>query len=98
MVTCTCTHVHVHVHVNNYLRGRIAKFGNESMHVHICTASPLLQLAPPQAESIVEAMHRVKNPHQMCVKLHQEISKLLAELREIAKTTPHRKSASVSFP
>ena len=50
------------------------------------------QLAPPQAESILEAMHRVKNPHCMCVKLHQMISQLLAELREIAKTTPSRKS------
>ena len=50
------------------------------------------QLVPSQAKSIVEAMHRVKNPHQMCVKLHQKISELLAELKEIAKTTPCRES------
>ena len=60
-------------------------------NVYVCTTFHP-QLAPPQAKSIVEAMHCVKNPHQMCVRLHQKISELLAELREIAKTTPCRES------
>ena len=49
------------------------------------------QLAPSHAESVVEAMHRVNNPHQMCVKLHEMISQLLTEIREIAVTNPNSK-------
>lgn len=73
--------------------GGDCSIGNEWMY--ICMCHFFSQLAPPQAESIVEAMHRVKNPHRMCVKLHQKISELLAELREIAKTSPCRESLNV---
>ena len=41
------------------------------------------QLAPTQSHSLIEAMNKVKNPHQMCEKLYSLVQGLTAQLKEM---------------
>ena len=43
----------------------------------------IYQLAPTKSDSVLDAMKKVKNPHQMCEKLHLLVQGLTTQLKDM---------------